>query len=201
MNPVLKCHWAGYLSAATLFVGVLGLASCVADRVPLKCAPFARERSGVQLYGAAADWWQKADGRYIRTRAPVAGSVLVFRRSSRLSNGHVAVVTRVLSERQILVTHANWVHHRVSKDMPVTDVSPNNNWYGSGGRHPTGWASPSIRLMVSSCRTAGEDPHRGVAVQFCIFDICLNASVSGDRHSRRCRSAKVSRSSIISSTA
>ena len=100
-----------------LSVSVLGLASCVADRVPLECAPFARERSGVQLYGAAADWWQKADGRYIRTRAPVPGSVLVFRRSSRLSNGHVAVVTRVLSERQILVTHANWVHHRVSKDI------------------------------------------------------------------------------------
>jgi surface antigen len=150
VNPVLKCHWAGYLSAAMLFVGVLGLASCVADRVPLECAPFARERSGVQLYGAAADWWQKADGRYIRTRAPVAGSVLVFRRSSRLSNGHVAVVTRVLSERQILVTHANWVHHRVSKDMPVTDVSPNNNW-----TMVRVWWPPSDRMGITEYPTYG----------------------------------------------
>src|SRR5512147_593422 len=122
VSPVLKCH----LSAAMLSVGVLGLASCVSDSVALECVPFARERSGVQLYGAAADWWPKAGGRYLRTRAPVVGSVLVFRRSSRLSNGHVAVVTRVLSERRILVTHANWVHHRVSEDVPVIDVSPRN---------------------------------------------------------------------------
>ena len=127
-----------------------GLASCVDDRVVLECAPFARERSGVQLYGAAADWWQKADGRYIRTRAPVAGSVLVFRRSSRLSNGHVAVVTRVLSERQILVTHANWVHHRVSEDMPVIDVSPSNNW-----TMVRVWWPPSNRMGVTEYPTYG----------------------------------------------
>jgi CHAP domain-containing protein len=149
-GPVLKCPWAGHLSAAMLSVSVLGLASCVSDRVALECAPFARERSGVQLYGAAADWWQQADGRYIRTRAPVVGSVLVFRRSSRLSNGHVAVVTRVLSERQILVTHANWVHHRVSEDMPVIDVSPSNNW-----TMVRVWWPPSDRMGITEYPTYG----------------------------------------------
>ena len=149
-QTILKRHWACHLSAAILSVGVLGLASCVGDSVALECAPFARERSGLQLYGAAADWWQQADGRYIRTRAPVVGSVLVFRRSSRLSNGHVAVVTRVLSERQILVTHANWVHHRVSKDMPVTDVSPNNNW-----TMVRVWWPPSDRMGITEYPTYG----------------------------------------------
>jgi hypothetical protein len=100
----------------------------VGGSVPLDCAPFARALSGVRLSGAAADWWWQADGRYARTDAPSTGSVLVFRRSGRLPNGHVAVVSQVLGARQILVTQANWVHHRVSEDQPVTDVSAANDW-------------------------------------------------------------------------
>jgi hypothetical protein len=34
----------------------------------------------------------------------------------------------VLSERQILVTHANWVRDRLTADQPVVDVSPGNDW-------------------------------------------------------------------------
>jgi hypothetical protein len=54
--------------------------------------------------------------------------VLVLRRSGRLPSGHVAVVSQVIDRRQILVTQANWVHHRVSEDQPVTDISPANDW-------------------------------------------------------------------------
>ena len=54
--------------------------------------------------------------------------MLVFRRSGRLPSGHVAVVSQVLGRRQILVTQANWVHHRVSEDQPVIDVSAANDW-------------------------------------------------------------------------
>lgn len=94
----------------------------------VECAPFARALSGLQLHGAAADWWSQADGRYEQSQVPVPGSVLVLRRSGRLGSGHVAVVSRVLSERQILVTHANWVRHRLTVDQPVVDVSPDNDW-------------------------------------------------------------------------
>ncbi len=59
---------------------------------------------------------------------PEVGSVLVFRRSARLPSGHVAVVSQVLSRRQIMVTQANWVHHRVTADQPVVDVSPDGDW-------------------------------------------------------------------------
>ena len=54
-------------------------------------------------------------GRYDRAATPAVGSVLVLRRSGRLPNGHVAVVSEVLGLRTILVTQANWVHHRVSR--------------------------------------------------------------------------------------
>lgn len=105
-----------------------GLATSIDEQVVLECAPFARVLSGMQINGAAADWWRHAEGRYARANSPAVGGVLVFRRSQRLASGHVAVVSRVLSDRQILVTQANWVRHRVIADMPVIDVSPENDW-------------------------------------------------------------------------
>ena len=106
----------------------IGGGDYVGGAVALDCAPFARALSGVRLSGAAADWWWQAEGRYRRDDAPLLGSVLVFRRSGRLPSGHVAVVSRVLGSRQILVTQANWVHHRVTEDQPVIDVSAENDW-------------------------------------------------------------------------
>lgn len=100
----------------------------VGGTVSLDCAPFARELSGVRLWGPAADWWWQAEGRYARGDAPAVGSVLVFSRTGRLPSGHVAVVSRVLGRREILVTQANWVHHRVTEDQPVVDISSSNDW-------------------------------------------------------------------------
>jgi CHAP domain len=125
-------------SAVVLCFALLDLTGCrsteppgsgaAVGNVPLECAPFARAVSGVQLRGVAADWWPQAEGRYRGTQTPAVGSVLVFRRSARLPDGHVAVVSRVLSDRRILATHANWVRHQVSEDVPVIDISPGNDW-------------------------------------------------------------------------
>jgi surface antigen len=100
----------------------------VGASVPVECVPFARALSGVRLRGEAADWWWQAEGRYPRTYSPEVGSVLVFQRTGRLPSGHVAVVSQVISRRQITVTQANWVHHRVTEDQPVIDVSPAGDW-------------------------------------------------------------------------
>ncbi len=98
-------------------------------RVPgINCAPFARELSGIALYGEADSWWHNAAGRYTRSEQPAIGSVLVFRRSTRLRSGHVSVVTRLVSPRQIQVTQANWVPGHVDEDQLVVDVSPGNDW-------------------------------------------------------------------------
>ena len=80
--------------------GTAGSGAAIGN-VPLDCTPSARAVSGVQLRGAAADWWAQAEGRYRRTQTPAVGSVLVFRRPARLPDGHVAVVSSVLSERRI----------------------------------------------------------------------------------------------------
>jgi hypothetical protein len=100
----------------------------VGGTAAVECAPFARALTGVSLSGAAADWWWQADGRYARTQTPEVGSVLVLRRSGRLPSGHVAVVSAVVSRRQIMVTQANWVHHRITEDQPVIDVSEGGDW-------------------------------------------------------------------------
>ena len=94
----------------------------------IECAPYAREASGIQLYGDAAAWWDEAAGRYPRSAQPQRGAVLVFRRSGRLPYGHVSVVRGVSSGREIIVTQANWVHHRIARAEPVVDVSPGNDW-------------------------------------------------------------------------
>jgi hypothetical protein len=145
------------LDWALILAGLIAVSGCashtgdyVGGSVALDCAPFARALSGVRLSGAAADWWLQADGQYRRGNTPAVGSVLVFRRSGRLPSGHVAVVSQVLGRRQILVTQANWVHHRVSTDQPVIDVSSANNW--SSVRV---WWPPSGAMGVSDYPTYG----------------------------------------------
>jgi surface antigen len=114
---------------------VAALAACgsparrdLGQRVALECVPFARALSGINLRGDAADWWSRADGEYARGRTPEVGAVMVFARSSRLPLGHVSVVSQVMSRHQILVTQANWVHHHVTTDQLVVDVSPYGDW-------------------------------------------------------------------------
>jgi hypothetical protein len=94
----------------------------------VECAPFARALTGVRLSGAAADWWPQAKNRYTRTQRPEVGSILVFRRSGRLPSGHVGVVSQIISQRRITLTQANWVHHRVTVDQPVIDISERGDW-------------------------------------------------------------------------
>lgn len=96
---------------------------------PLQCVPYARELSGISIRGNAWTWWNKAATRYERSARPELGSVLVFRRTGRNPYGHLAVVTRIVGDREILVSHANWLNRgRIHIDTPVIDVSPGNDW-------------------------------------------------------------------------
>ena len=94
----------------------------------VECAPYARELTGIELDGTAYQWWDQAAGRYRRSALPSVGAALVFRRSSRLPEGHVAVVDRIVTAREIMVNQANWIHHRISHDDEVWDVSDDNDW-------------------------------------------------------------------------
>ncbi|MBS8225263.1 CHAP domain-containing protein [Vannielia litorea] len=92
------------------------------------CVPFARNASGVEIRGNANTWWGSAHGTYARGHTPVVGSVMAFSGTSKLPMGHVAVVSKVISDREIEIDHANWKRNQVSLGMSVIDISEKNDW-------------------------------------------------------------------------
>jgi hypothetical protein len=99
---------------------------------PLKklfCAEYARARSGLAMFGDAKYWWTRAKNLYARASSPVENAVIVFKATSRLKLGHVAVVTHVISSREIRVDQANWQNHgEIDHATPIMDVSARNDW-------------------------------------------------------------------------
>ena len=98
-----------------------------------QCVPFARLMSGIQIFGDARTWWSQAVNKYDTGGTPQAGSVLCFKPTSRMKLGHVAVVSQVLTDRIIQITHANWSvidggRGQVEQDVTVVDVSPGGDW-------------------------------------------------------------------------
>lgn len=109
---------------------------------PLQCVPYARDNSGVRLWGDASTWWSKASGKFERASEPERGAVMVVRGYDSDERGHVAVVRKILSDREIVVDHANWLNSgEISLDNPVMDVSDDNDWskvrvwYAPGGHY------------------------------------------------------------------
>ena len=95
----------------------------------LFCVEYARLRSGIEIFGDARTWWQKARGQYAETADPKEGAVMVFATTRRMRDGHVAVVSRIVSNREIRVDHANWMRDgRIWLNAPVIDVSRDNDW-------------------------------------------------------------------------
>ena len=93
------------------------------------CVEFARLASGISLFGDAKTWWDQARAQYAQIANPAPGAVMVFASRRNMKAGHVAVVKKVVSAREVLVDHANWGRDgRIYLNAPVVDVSPNNDW-------------------------------------------------------------------------
>ena len=128
----------GSLAAAAV-MALAPISGAVADTY-WQCVPFARLISGVQIYGDAYTWWRQAAGKYETGFTPKAGAVLCFKPVGKMRLGHVAVVSQVLTDRVIQITHANWsriggTRGQIEKDVTVIDVSPSGDssqvkvWY------------------------------------------------------------------------
>lgn len=99
----------------------------------LQCVPFARELSGIQIYGDAHSWWDQAEGVYQRGAIPVEGAVLSLPGHGAMRLGHVAVVREIVDNRTILISHANWSpidgrRGQIERRVAAKDVSPANDW-------------------------------------------------------------------------
>lgn len=124
--------------AAMLLSGLMATPSMAAN--VLQCVPYARIVSGVEIRGDALTWWDQAENHYERGHAPRKGAVLAFRPAGPMVLGHVAVVSRVLDERRVLIRHANWsVPGAIEEDVLAIDVSEAGDWSAVRVWHsPTG---------------------------------------------------------------
>jgi len=107
--------------------GVAGLS------LSLQCVPYAREVSGIKLFGDAHTWWEQAAGHYARGLTPKVGAVMAFKPHGKMVLGHVAMVSEIIDSRTILLRHANWSPingktGQIENGVKAVDVSPNNDW-------------------------------------------------------------------------
>src|SRR3990170_1097663 len=105
MTKRLRTVIGSALVAAVVTLAPLNAA--VADTY-WQCVPFARLISGIQIFGDAHTWWRQATGKYETGFQPKAGAVLCFKPEGKMRLGHVGVVSQVLTDRVIQLTHANW---------------------------------------------------------------------------------------------
>jgi hypothetical protein len=120
-----------FVRAAVALLMTLGsvMVAAPATAGVLQCAPYAREVSGIQLFGRAANWWDQAAGRYERGQEPRVGAVLAFSASRAMPAGHVAMVSKIVGPREVLLDHANWSYRGgIEHDVRAIDVSPENDW-------------------------------------------------------------------------
>lgn len=95
----------------------------------LFCVEYARALSGLQIFGDAKYWWERAKNLYARASHPLEEAVMVFSGSARLKRGHLAVVSEIVSPREIRVEQANWLNKgEIDRATPVLDVSDKNDW-------------------------------------------------------------------------
>ena len=129
-------HLAARPAAAALLAGLIAAAPVRAEPPAFggwQCVPFARQMSGIQIYGDAWTWWDQAAGRYQVGYRPKRGAVLVFRPTEVMKSGHVAVVSKVIARNIIMVTHANWsringARGQSEQDVTVVDTSRRGDW-------------------------------------------------------------------------
>lgn len=117
-----------------LFLSLLLVATpAAALNEGLQCVPYARALSGVSIYGDAHTWWGQAEGKYARGNEPEVGAVLAFPPHGNMRLGHVAAVRRIVDDRTIIISHANWstiggVRGHIEEDVRAVDVSEANDW-------------------------------------------------------------------------
>jgi surface antigen len=104
-----------------------------AQAMALQCVPYARQASGVQIFGNAKTWWTQAAGRYERGSKPKVGAVMSFKATRSMPLGHVGTVSKIVSDREVLIDHANWSsiggrRGHIERGARVLDVSANGDW-------------------------------------------------------------------------
>jgi len=154
----------GGFAARFALVAVCALITVVPAQARFwQCAPYAREVSGIQIFGNANTWWSQAAGKYERGDQPRVGAVLSFRSTGHMRLGHVATVASIVSDREVLLNHANWSRRGgIEYTARAVDVSAAGDWsqvkvwYGpQGGLGTTTY--PANGFIYSGSAPKGDD--------------------------------------------
>lgn len=122
-------HFRSIMMRAALAIACTVMTTTPAAARFWQCVPFAREVSGVEIYGNALTWWGQAESRYARGHAPEIGAVMSFRPTARMPLGHVAMVSEIVNDREVLLTHANWSRPGGTEyNVRAVDVSTQGDW-------------------------------------------------------------------------
>lgn len=116
-----------------------------------QCVTYAASHSAIALRGNANTWWDHAAGVYQRSHQPVTGAVMVMKSSGSMPMGHVAIVSRIVNDREVLLTHANWQGDgSVEANVRAIDVSPLGDW-----SQVRVWYAPVHAMGIKSFATYG----------------------------------------------
>jgi hypothetical protein len=103
--------------------------STAAEARGWQCVTYARSISDFSIRGNAHTWWHQAEGRFERGNTPEVGAVLAFRSSRAMRMGHVGIVREVVSDRELILDHANWSRRGgVERNARAIDVSAAGDW-------------------------------------------------------------------------
>ncbi len=123
------------IAAIVLLGSAIPAAAGASDELDpyLQCVPYAREVSGIEIYGDAHTWWDQSRKRFAIGSSPRLGAVMVFRPHSFMRQGHMATVSQLIDSRSVRLDHANWSpidgrRGQIEKDVLAVDVSPGNDW-------------------------------------------------------------------------
>jgi CHAP domain len=120
---------APFVFAALTAVVSLAAPSAASASRYLQCVPYARQMSGIEIHGNAKTWWGQAAGVYDRGNAPREGAVLNLPGHGKMRLGHVAMVSKIVNDREILLNHANWSRRGgIERNVRAIDVSEKGDW-------------------------------------------------------------------------
>ena len=122
-------NFRGFAALFALVASCALMTAAPAQAKGWQCVTYARAISGVDIHGNAWTWWDQAAGRYERGDTPKVGAVMSFKKTAKNPFGHVAMVSEVVSDREVLLTHANWSRRGgIERNVRAVDVSAAGDW-------------------------------------------------------------------------
>jgi surface antigen len=175
------------MMGAALFCASLSVTP--AEAKGWQCVTYARTVSAVQIRGNAHTWWGQAAGRYERNRTPAVGAVMAMPGHGKMRLGHVATVSKIVSDREVLLDHANWSRRGgVERNVRAIDVSDAGDWSrvkiwfaGNGDLGTTSYpvsgfihAGPAREADLPPVRMAAVAPRKTLVLDNDIVELARN---------------------------